>query len=374
MHTLPDVQLLLRPGIVEFGWGHPAPTLLPAAELARAAALTLERDGPLALAYGAEQGPGRLIAQLCARLGRLEGRTPSPEQLLITGGVSQALDLLCTLFTRPGDIVLVEAPTYHLALRIFQDHGLELLPIASDAEGLCLNALTATLARLHVEGRAARLLYTVPTFNNPTGATLSAERRAMLAALAQASDLLVLEDDVYRELWYDAPPPPSIFNLARPGPVIRLGSFAKLLAPGLRLGWLLAAPEIVQRCVRGGLLDSGGGVNHFTAHVVASLLELELFDPHVAHLRAAYRARRDTLLAALTRFLPPDCTWTAPDGGFFVWVGLPAGTGSAALLLRAEAAGVAYLPGARFYAGGSGDEDRLRLSFALLRSRAPARP
>jgi DNA-binding transcriptional MocR family regulator len=147
--------------------------------------------------------------------------------------------------------------------------------------------------------------------------------------------------------------------------VIRLGSFSKILAPGLRLGWLIAAPDVMARCVNSGLLDSGGGVNHFTAHVAAAYLDLGLLDEQIERLRAAYRARRDALLDALTRFMPPDCRWSTPGGGFFVWVQLPEGCDSDALLPSAEQAGVSYVPGARFCTDGGGQR-HLRLAFSLL--------
>ncbi|MCG8350250.1 MAG: PLP-dependent aminotransferase family protein [Chloroflexales bacterium] len=365
MTLLPSIQLSLRPGIVEFGWGHPDSALLPVEDIARAAAHTLAQDGRLALAYGAEQGPGNLITPICTRLGHIDGTAPPAEQIFITGGVSQALDLLCTTLTRPGDIALVEAPTYHLALRILRDHKLHLIPIPADQDGLRIDLLEQQLAGLRSQGQTARLLYTVPTFSNPTGISMTVERRHALVELAQRVGLTVIEDDVYRELWYDATPPPSLFSLAPLGPIIRLGSFAKILAPGLRLGWLLAAPEIVQRCVKSGLLDSGGGVNHFTAQIVGTFLELNLLDKHVATLRVAYKQRRDALLSALRRYLPTDCTWRTPQGSFFVWIRLPANRDSAALLPQAEAAGVSYLPGALFHASGGGKR-YLRLSFALL--------
>ncbi|MCX6029594.1 MAG: PLP-dependent aminotransferase family protein [Chloroflexi bacterium] len=365
MAGLPDIQLILRPGIVEMGWGHPDPALLPVDDMARAADFALRRDGPAALAYGAEQGPGRLIEPLAAWLARREGSELPPEQLFITGGVSQGLDLLCTLLTRPSDAVLVEAPSYHLAQRIFHDHGLCQIPVHADEGGLRPDALAAALAELRREGRAARFLYTVPTFGNPTGATLSLERRQVILSLANEAGLTIVEDDVYRHLWYDAPPPPSLFSLAPAGRVIRLGSFSKLLAPGLRLGWLTAAPELVRRCAGSGLLDSGGGVSHFAAHVVAAYLELGLLDDHVERLQAAYRRRRAALLAALARHLPPGCRWIAPGGGFFLWLQLPAGCDSAALLSAAERAGVSYVPGGRFFPGGGG-ERYLRLAFSLL--------
>jgi DNA-binding transcriptional MocR family regulator len=354
----------MRPGIVELSWGHPDLALLPVTGLARAAARALERDGPTALCYGAEQGPGCLIERLCAWIGQCEGMAPPPDRVFITGGVSQGLDLFCTLWTRPGDLVLVESPTYHLALRVFRDHGLELFPVPGDEDGVRPDTLAAAVERLRRQGRPARFLYFVPTFGNPTGATLPLDRRRAVAALAQDAGLTILEDDVYRHLWYDVPPPPPLSDFA-PANVVRFGSFSKLVGPGLRLGWLLAAPEIVWRCAGSGLLDSGGGVSHYTAHVVAAFLELGLFDTHVEALRAAYRHRRDVLLDALACHLPEDCSWVRPGGGFFVWVRLPPGYNSAALLPVAEAAGVSYVPGLRFHADGSG-ERYVRLAFTLL--------
>jgi DNA-binding transcriptional MocR family regulator len=365
MQILPDIQLVQRPGIAEFGWGHPDPALLPASDLAQAAALTLSRDWRAALAYGADQGPGRLIDRVRRRLGQIEGSTPSAEQVMITGGISQALDMICAQITRPGDVALVEAPTYHLALRIFRDRGLRIVAVPGDSQGLHVDAAEAMLHMLRSSGERVAFLYTVATFGNPSGATLAADRRYALAALARRDSLMVIEDDAYGELWYDTPPPPPIFNLATAGQIVRVGSYAKVLAPGLRVGWMLASPDLVRRCAGCGVLDSGGGVNHFTAHIIATFIELGLLDAHVERLRAALRERRDALLSALARHLPSGCTWNPALGGFFVWVRLPVGVDSAAILPAAEAAGVSYLPGEHFYAEGGG-QNYLRLSFSLL--------
>jgi 2-aminoadipate transaminase len=361
---LPTIQLVRRPGIIELGWGHPGPELLPIAEMRRATAAALDRDGAAALTYGADQGAGPLLAWLIERIARTEGRAVAPDEVMITGGVSHGLDQLCTLYAAPGDVVLVEAPTYHLAVRILRDHQLDLVPVPADASGLQVDALADTIAELRRAGRRPRLLYTIPTFHNPTGASLSAPRRAALVELAAAEELLIVEDDVYRELAYDGPAPPSLWSLAPPGTVARLGSFAKSLAPGLRLGWLTGGPALIGRVAGCGLLDSGGGTNHFTAMAVAELCAAGLFDAHVERLRTTYRARRDALLQALAEHLPPGCAWTAPAGGYFTWVTLPSGVEAAELLPRAEAAGVAYLPGTRFYLDGSG-ASALRLAFSL---------
>ncbi|RRR74615.1 MAG: PLP-dependent aminotransferase family protein [Candidatus Viridilinea halotolerans] len=362
---LPDIQLVMRPGIVELGWGHPDPALLPTEALAQATALTLADHGAAALAYGAEQGPGRLLHALAERLGRVEGVTPPVAQLMITGGTSQALAMLCSQLSRPGDVVLVEAPTYHLALRIFRDYGLHSVMVPGDAQGLHVETARTLLQMLRARGERVAFLYIVSNFGNPTGVSLAPERRYALATMARHEALMVIEDDAYGELWYDAPPAPAIYNLMPGGPITRLGSFAKVLAPGLRLGWMLADPTLVRRCTATGMLDSGGCVNQFTAHIVATLINQGQLDQHIANARAIWRSRRNTLLTALARHLPAGCTWHPILGGFFVWVRLPTHLDAAALLPIAEAAGVSYLPGTRFFATGGGHH-YLRLSFSLL--------
>jgi DNA-binding transcriptional MocR family regulator len=360
---LPILQMVSRPGIIDLGWGHPDPALMPVEALREATAAALATFGADALAYGAARGPGPLIAWLRERIGRTEGRTPAPEELLITAGNSQALDQFCSLHTRPGDAVLVESPTYHLAVKILRDHPLELVPVPLDREGLRIDALEGALSALRREGRRPRFLYTVPTYHNPTGVCLSAERRRALIDLAVAEDFLVIEDDVYRELSYDGPAPPSLWSMAPIGRVTRLGSFAKAVAPGLRLGWVTGDPDLIGRMVDGGLLDSGGCLNHFTAMTVAALCASGGFDRQANCLRDAYRAKRDALHAALLEYLPHGCSWALPSGGFFIWLRLPAGVIAERLLPRAEALGTAFAPGTRFHLDGAGVE-AARLAFS----------
>lgn len=365
MLTIPtSTQLTLRPGFIEFIWGQPDPDLLPVEALRRITPEALTNFGAEALAYGAPAGAGPLLAWIAERIRTCEGIPISLDELTGSAGNSDALDQICTLFTRPGDVALVESPTYHLALNILLDHGLELRPIRFDEHGLDVAALESTLAALRAEGRTPRLLYTIPTYHNPSGLSLSLERRRALVSLAEREGFLIIEDDVYRELAYDGAAPPSLWSLAPRGPVLRLGSFAKSLAPGLRLGFICGRPEHIRRIVDSGLRYSGGGVNHYTAMVVGALCAAGEFEKQVERLRAEYRARRDALLDALAEFMPAGVTWTKPAGGFFVWVILPKGLDTAALLPAAEARQVSYIPGAKFCLDGSG-RNTLRLAFSL---------
>ncbi|MCL4860009.1 MAG: PLP-dependent aminotransferase family protein [Caldilineaceae bacterium] len=362
--SLPTLQIDLRPGIIELGWGHPPLELLPVAAMRRATAEALTRYGAEALTYGHAAGPGRLIEWLCEYIARQEGVAPAPDELLITGGNSHTLDQILTLCTEPGDTVLVESPTYHLAVRILREHPVHLVGIPMDQDGLIVDALSETLAHLRRQGIRPRLLYTIPTHHNPTGVSLSLERRRALVELGAETGLLIVEDDVYRELSYDGPAPPSLWRLAPPGVVVRMGSFSKSLAPGLRLGWLTGGRNLVQRMAHGGLLDSGGGINHFTALVVAELCASGDFDEQVARVRTIYGVRRDALLAALREQLPPGCSWYSPGGGFFVWLTVPESVRCVDLLPLAERVGVSFLPGEHFFLDGGGEE-QLRLSFSL---------
>ena len=357
-------QLQLRPGIIELNWGQPDPELLPKEAVSSAAAAVLARVGGDALSYGAAAGAGPLLAWLRAHIAQTEPQAVAADEIAITAGNSDAIDQVCTLFTQAGDVVLVESPSYHLALRIMRDRPLRLVPVATDEHGLQVELLAQTVHDLQRAGSNVRMLYTVPTFHNPTGVSLSAERRVALVQLAQQAGFFIVEDDVYRELHYDAPAPPALWTLAPRGTVLRLGSFAKSLAPGLRLGWINGSAQQVRRLVDGGLRDSGGGVNHLTAMVAGELCTTGGFELYVQRFRNAYRERRNALLAALSEQMPAGCSWQVPAGGFFVWVTLPAGLDATVLLPHAEAAGMAFIPGANFHLDGRGS-NTLRLAFSL---------
>jgi 2-aminoadipate transaminase len=353
------------PGVLDLAWGHPDPTLLPVDELREATHRAIERYGSDILEYGTTAGSPPLIDFICARLAETDARAPTPGEVVITSGASQGLDLVATLLLSPGDTVLLDVPTYHLAISILADHPVRLQAVASDADGIVLDDLAGVVERLRGDGERPRLLYTIPTFHNPTGRNVSLERRSALVELAAREDLLVAEDDTYRELSYDGPPPPSLWALDRSGAVVRLGSFAKSVAPGLRLGYLTATPEIVTRMATGGLLDSGGGMNHFAATVLGEYAASGDYARQVERFRAAYRVQRDRLLDGLAANLPETASWSRPAGGYFVWVELPAGLTADRLLPVAIERGIAFLPAHRFFLDDAAAPGALRLAFSM---------
>jgi DNA-binding transcriptional MocR family regulator len=328
------LQFVARPGILDLGWGHPHPDLLPVAEWRDATEAALDSFGWQALTYGYAAGPGPLVEWLAAR------NRADPGGVFVTAGASHALSLLCQLLTTPGDTVLVDTPTYHLALRIFRDHGLRLVPVGSSVD--------------------AKFLYTVPTFGNPTGRSLADGDRHSLVLAAKRAGVPIIEDDTYRELVYDGTAPTSLWELSGGTGVIRVGSFAKTVAPGLRLGWIDADTALVDRLTGFGYVDSGGGVNHATALTMATFASSGAYERHLARLRAAYRSQRDALAGAMG--VPVA---ERPAGGWFLWLRLPPGMSGAALLPVAERHGVSFVEGTRFFVDGAGD-DHIRLSFSML--------
>lgn len=335
------VQFEHRPGLLDLGWGHPRPSLLPVEQWARAGSEALEAYGWQALTYGHPTGPAPLVDWLSAHVG-----DASPDQTFVTAGTSHALALVTPLLAAPGDVVLVDSPTYHLAFPILRDAGVTLVPAPADEHGV----LPAEVAALAASTRAA-FLYLVPTFSNPTGRSLPLDRRRELVSLG----LPIVEDDTYRELFYGEAPPPALWRLAPDRNVVRLGSFAKTVAPGLRLGWINAAPALIARLARLGYVHSGGGVNHSVAMTMARFGASGAYAGHLTAVREQYRQQRDAL------GLGPS-----PDGGWFVWLRLPSGVDAASLLPVAERHGTSFLPGPTFHVNGDNGHDRVRLSFSHL--------
>jgi 2-aminoadipate transaminase len=363
---LPSVLISIPEGVIDLGWGHPSARLHPVAALQQAAAYTFAHTGVAALQYGAEQGFGPLLESLAAFLSHQDAYAMlvRPDTLFLTGGASQALDLTCTLFTRPGDTIFVEEPTYYLVQRIMRDHHLRVVGVPTDAFGLRPEALEAMLDDASVPRPS--LLYTIPTFQNPAGSVLPLERRRALVELAQRYGFTVVADEVYQLLYYQAPPPPPLvaFDTSAEGRVLSLGSFSKILAPGLRLGWVQARPALIRRYVQAGMVASGGGLNHLTSALVYAILELGLLAENIARLRATYRERVQTVAEALHTRLRQDVEFSVPGGGYFFWLTLPPDVDTEALLPVALQAGVSYRPGQAFSASGLFPR-ALRISFAL---------
>jgi 2-aminoadipate transaminase len=362
---LASVQAAGPPGTISFIYGLPDPNTFPVEDLRRAADQVLRERPELALQYGPEQGYGPLIDYLRDRLARQEGLAVERPQIMLTGGSAQALDHLCTVFTRPGDTVLVEAPTYHETLQLFRDHGLRPLQVATDGGGLVVEALSDRLKDLARRGERARLLYIIPNFQNPSGITLAADRRQGVLDLAGRYGLLVAEDDVYRDLAYETGVPPSLFSLDKGRRVLRIGSFSKILAPGVRMGWLMGPPGLIKGLIGSGLRAMSGGANPLVANILAAYCQAGLLEPHVERLREVYCERRDAMLSALETCMPPGVSWTRPAGGFFIWLALPEPLRAASVATQARDAKLLIPVGDPFFAEEPTGQ-YLRLAFSYV--------
>jgi 2-aminoadipate transaminase len=350
-------QMYADPAVIDLGIGQPHLSLLPLERIHQAAELRFAQNDASFLQYGAEQGDGFLRQGLARFLTGQYGLPVFPKNLFITNGASLGLDLTCTLFARPGDTIFVEEPSYFLALRIFADHHLRVVPIPMDENGLLVAALEQELKKTR-----PTFLYTIPTFQNPSGYTLSEQRRAQLAQLSREHGFLIVADEVYHLLNFSAELPRPFAAYTDQGNVISLGSFSKILAPGLRLGWIQTDPQRAKAFAGCGLLDSGGGLNPFTSAVVRGLLEDGGLKANIEHLCATYQARAAAMDAALRSSIP-GALYQAPRGGYFFWVRLPGGRDAQALLKRAEEFQVSFRPGARFSSQGALQE-YARLCFA----------
>ena len=346
-----------HPDLIDFGNGQPSLSLLPVAALRTAAEHCLSRGDATLLQYGTDQGDVGFRESLARFLTHRYATPVSAAHLMISAGVSQALDLVCTRFTRPGDTIFVEEPTYFLALEVFRDHGLQVVGIPIDDDGIRLDALHDALTR-----HRPTLLYTIPSFQNPSGSTMSAARREQLAEMSRAHDLLIVADEVYQLLDFGVAPPPPLAAYTHAARVLSLGSFSKICAPGLRLGWIQGAPALLDHLLQSGVVHSGGGLNPFTSGVVHSVLDLGLADAGLDALRGVY-AERSAALCRTLRDALPMATFVEPRGGYFVWVQLPSTISASRLLPIAAAEGVGYRAGSLF-SSVNGFAHSLRLSFA----------
>jgi len=349
-----------RPEVVSLAGGMPYLEGLPLDVIGDLAQRVVATRGTTALQYGSGQGDETLREQILEVM-RLEGIEAHPDDVVVTTGSQQALDLVTRLFVDPGDVVVAEAPSYVGALGVFRAYQAEVVHVPLDADGLVPEALETTLADLARQGRRVKFLYTVPNFHNPAGVTLSAERRPRILEIAARYGVLVLEDNPYGLLGFDREPLPAMRSLSDEG-VIYLGSFSKTFAPGYRVGWAVAPHAVREKLV---LASESAILSPSNASQLAISAYLATCDwkGQVKAFRELYRERRDAMVGALAEHLP-DASWTVPDGGFYTWVRLPEGLDAKAMLPRAVTARVAYVPGTAFYFDGQG-ADHMRLSFCF---------
>ncbi|HEX4058643.1 MAG TPA: PLP-dependent aminotransferase family protein [Galbitalea sp.] len=347
-----------RPEVVSLAGGMPFVSALPR-ELVTGAVERVMRDhGPAALQYGSGQGSARLRGHILEVMA-LEGIRGSVDDVVVTTGSQHALELVAKIFLDPGDVVLAEAPSYVTALVVFKSYQAQVEHVATDENGLIPESLREHITSLKAAGKRIKFLYTVPTFSNPSGVTLSWDRRLEILEIARSNNILVLEDNPYGLLYFDAIPPHAMRSVEEDG-VIYLGTFSKTFAPGLRVGWALAPHAIREKLIlanEAALLCPSS----FTQFTISEYLASTDWRAQIDTFRGVYRERRDAMLLALADYLP-DLSWTVPNGGFYVWLTLPDNMDSKSMLPRAVKELVAYTPGTAFYANGGG-RNEMRLAF-----------
>lgn len=348
-----------RPEVVSLAGGMPYVTALPLDMVGELVSDLVTRRGPVALQYGSGQGDPHLREQICEVMS-LEGIDAGADDVVVTVGSQQALDLITRIFIDPGDVVLAEGPSYVGALGTFAAYQAKVVHIAMDDQGMIPESLAQTIYALQTAGQRIKFLYTIPTFHNPGGVTMNVARRQQVLDICQRTGVLIVEDNPYGLLGFDGDPMRAL-RADNPDGVVYLGSFSKTLAPGFRVGWALAPHAIRDKLV---LAMESAVLSHssFTQLAVGQYLTTQPWREQIKTFRELYRERRDALLSSLEALMPAGVTWTKPGGGFFVWATLPEGLDSKALLPRAVAERVAFVPGTGFFADGSGAR-QMRLSY-----------
>lgn len=348
-----------RPEVVSLAGGMPNLKDLPLDQLADATAQMIRKDGGKALQYGNGQGLP-LLREKIPEIMALEGIDADPQDIIVTTGSQQAVDIITELFIDPGDVILAEAPTYVGSLSIFATYQADVQQVEIDADGVIPEALEARIERLEREGRRIKFFYCLPNFHNPAGVTLSEERRPQVIDICRRHHVLIIEDNPYGLLGFDNQTYTALKTLA-PDDVVYLGSFSKIFAPGYRVGWAVAPPAIrdKMKLASEAAILCPSSVGQYS---IAMYLEQFDWQRQIREFRQMYRRRRDAMVQALAEFMPM-CTWNVPEGGFYVWVGLPDGLDAKDMLPRAVTNLVAYVSGTAFYAGGRAGRDHMRLSF-----------
>lgn len=346
--------------IISFIYGLPAEEAFPAQEIADAAVYVMREQYTAALQYNSAKP---LAEYLVNFIQKDQGLKLDASNILITNGSSNALGLMCRLMIDPGDVVIVEAPTFLGAVSTFRKNEAEIAEVPMDGEGMDVDALEKVLAEQKAAGKTVKFIYTIPTFQNPTGVTMPLERRKRMLELAEQYQTLILEDDAYHGLLFEGEVPPWVWTLDTKGLVIHCGTFSKTLAAGMRLGWMGGPADLLARV---GALKDDGGTSPFSGYIAAKFAENGRLEKHTQVLIDLYRRKRDRMLSGLERYMPDGVTWTNPAGGFFIWVELPESLDTGKMLSKAVAAGVNYLPGTACFAGGKG-KNCIRLAFSFVK-------
>ena len=347
-------KMIAKPGMISFAGGNPAKSALPDDVVAQIAREVLETDGKTILQYGATEGYAPLLESLKAYAEEQLG-CELPAVLPVTGS-TQAMDLLCKALINPGDVILVENPTFLGNMQCMHLYEAKLVPVESDENGIILEKLEAAIKEHH-----PKMLYTIPTFQNPTGRTLAADRRQPIAEMAAKYGMIVAEDDPYRDLRYSGEPLPSIKSFDKEGWVVFLGSFSKIISPGLRGGFMAGDPRILRKCTV-GKQSADVHTSNLTQAIVDQYLRRNLLPAHIRSICASYKEQMDAMMQELETF-PAGTTYTKPEGGLFIWVELPEHINVLELLEKCVERKVAYVPGTHFFCDG-GHMNTLRLNFS----------
>ncbi len=346
------------PGTINLGIGQPSADLLPVDLVRQASQSFFDAAQPLELNYGVLQGDERFLDSLAVFLTEGYGAEASSDELFVTAGSSQGLDLASLVFSKPGDTVFVEEPSYFLAFQIFRDHGLNIVGIPVDEDGLCIDAM-----RRELESHRPAFLYTISSYHNPGGQCTSEARRRQIVDLATQHGFLIVADEVYQLLHYYNIPPPAYGTMTASGKVVSLGSFSKILAPGMRLGWIQTSDDLRKRLMAGGFINSGGSINHISSHIVRQAIDNGSLASHIENLRSVYRGRLEAMDAALREHFSGIANWTRPDGGYFFWVKFDDSVDTSPLRDKARVLETGFQGGATFSTNGK-LHNCLRLCFA----------
>lgn len=356
------MEITARPEVISLAGGLPDTSTFPPQSFARQMTRIAQESAAEALQYGPTEGFASTKECIRQVMGA-EGMDPDPDDIIVTTGGQQAIDLITKSLVDPGDVVIAEAPTYPGAVPVFCSYEAETLQVEVDADGMRIDLLEELLDRLASEGRRPKLIYSVPSFQNPAGVTLSHERRRRLVEIARERELLIVEDNPYGLLRYEGDRLPSLYELDGGDFVVYLGTFSKILSPGLRLGWLCAPPPVLGKVIL-GKQASDLCTSTLAQYFVAEFFAEGGWREYIASLRDLYRRRRDVMLESLERHFPPQATWSRPEGGLFLWATLPEFIDTTDLLARALRENVAFVPGVAAFADGSTGWNSMRLNFS----------